>query len=154
MRLRQSALGAAALRLLIVPQAAVSAQAAEKPGSAYVQCDGQPDNVTDGETAARLLGAVTLLGLFAPPHESPDASKRKFGAAGVAACDSLLTGEKPENNATRRLGLILGRALHQIEAKNYEAALDDVALARREAESAQPHGRLPILSARAAAPST
>src|SRR5207342_1870571 len=79
-------LGAAALGPMAVPFTAANAQnTIEKPGSAYVQCDGQPDNVTDGETAARLLGAVTLLGLFAPPHESPDASKRKFAAEGVAA---------------------------------------------------------------------
>lgn len=126
--------GVAALSLVAVPAAA--AAQSEKPGSAYVQCDGQPDNVTDGETAARLLGAVTLLGIFAPPHEAADASKRKFGADGVAACTSLLTGERQEGNAKRRLGLILGRAIHQIEAKNYQAAIDDVALARREAQAA------------------
>ena len=126
--------GVAALSLVIVPAAAIAQ--AEKPGSAYVQCDGQPDNVTDGETAARVLGAVTLLGLFAPPNETADASKRKFGAEGVAACTGLLSGERAENNAKRRLGLILGRAIHQIEAKNYQAALDDVALARREAQGA------------------
>ena len=125
---------AAALGLVVVPFS--SAGAAEKPGSAYLQCDGQPDNVTDGETAARLLGAVTLLGLFAPPNESADASKRKFGAEGVAACTSLISGERREGNAKRRLGLILGRALHQIEARNYSAAIDDVALARREAQAA------------------
>ena len=56
---------AAALGLIVVPFS--SASAAEKPGSAYLQCDGQPDNVTDGETAARLLGAVTLLGDAAHP---------------------------------------------------------------------------------------
>jgi len=130
-------LGAAALSLTVVPLTAASAQsAAEKPGSAYVQCDGQPDNVTDGETAARLLGAVTLLGIFAPPHESADSSKRKFALDGVAACNSLLSGEKQEGNPRRRLGLILGRALHQIEAKDYQKAVDDVALARHEAEAA------------------
>ena len=126
--------GLAALSLVAIPAGA--AAQADKPGSAYVQCDGLPDNVTDGETAARLLGAVTLLGIFAPPHEAADASKRKFGAAGVAACNSLLTGERQEGNAKRRLGLILGRALHQIEGGNYQAALDDVALARREAQAA------------------
>ena len=47
-------LGAAALSLVVVPVTSASAQsAAEKPGSAYVQCDGLPNNVTDGETAAR-----------------------------------------------------------------------------------------------------
>lgn len=129
-------LGASALGFIIAPASTANAQAAEKPGSAYVQCDGQPNNVTGGETAARLIGAVTLLGLFAPPPESADASKRKFGAAGVTACSGLLSGEKQEGNPARRIGLILGRAIHQIEAKNYQAALDDVALARREAEAA------------------
>lgn len=130
-------LGAAALSLAVMPFTAASAQGTtEKPGSAYVQCDGQPDNVTDGETAARLLGAVTLLGLFAPPHESADSSKRKFGLEGVAACGKLLSGDGQESNPRRRLGLIFGRAIHQIEAKNYQKAVDDVAMARREAEAA------------------
>ena len=129
-------LSAAALGLLLTPVAPAFAEGNEKPGSAYVQCDGQPDNVTDGETAARLLGAITLLGLFAPAHESADPAKRKFGADGVAACASLLSAEHQESNARRRLGLILGRAIHQIEAKNYDSALSDVAMARHEAEAA------------------
>ena len=129
-------LSAAALGLLLTPVAPALAEGNEKPGSAYVQCDGQPDNVTDGETAARLIGAITLLGLFAPAHEAADPGKRKFGTEGVAACTSLLSGEHQESNARRRLGLILGRAIHQIEAKNYDLALSDVAMARREAEAA------------------
>lgn len=139
MKLWRFSLGASALSLaLVAPFQLASAQSSgEKPGSAYVQCDGQPNNVTGGETAARLLGAVALIGLLAPPPEAPDASKRKFGADGVAACTSLITGERQEGNASRRLGLILGRAIHQIEAKNYAAAIEDVALARREAEAAK-----------------
>ena len=136
MKSKSICLGASALGLIIASTGTANAQSAEKPGSAYVQCDGQPNNVTDGETAARFIGAVTLLGLFAPPPEAADASKRKFGAAGVAACSTLLAGDKQEGNPARRVGLILGRAIHQIEAKNHEAALADVALARREAEAA------------------
>jgi hypothetical protein len=136
MKLNRMSIGAGALSLMIVPITGASAQAAEKPGSVHVQCDGQPNNVTGGETAARLLGAVTLLGLFAPPPEAPDASKRKFGAAGVAACSILLSGDKQEGNPARRLGLILGRAIHHIEARNYDAAVADVAMARREASAA------------------
>jgi hypothetical protein len=130
-------LGASALSTMLLPvQSAIAQTAGEKPGSAYVQCDGQPNNVTTGETAARLIGAVTLLGLFAPPPESPDASKRKMGLPGVAACTSLLEGDRAEGNANRRLGLLLGRAIHRIEAKDYAAAITDVAQARREAEAA------------------
>lgn len=140
MRFSSLMAGAAALGLVITP-ASASAQAqaaapAKPAGSLYLQCDGQPNNMTDGEMAARLLGAVTLLGLFAKPPESADASKRQFGAAGVAACTSLIEGERREGNPNRRIGLILGRAIHQIEAKKPEAALQDVALARREAEAA------------------
>ena len=137
--MKKQHLGLGALALGVASVALVPAEvahAAEKPGSAHVQCDGQPNNVTSGETAARLIGAVTLLGLFAPSPEAPDASKRKFGAAGVAACTSLIDGDAREGNSNRRLGLILGRAIHQIEAKNYQAAIADVALARREAEAA------------------
>ncbi|MET0310333.1 MAG: hypothetical protein ABW023_16630 [Sphingomonas sp.] len=118
-------------------RAAGSATGAEdKPGSLYLQCDGQPNNMTTGESAARLLGAVTLLGLFAPRVEAADASKRKFGAEGVSVCTALLDGEKKEGNPSRRVDLLLGRAIHQIEAKNYQAAITDAGLARREAEAA------------------
>ncbi|PSJ43445.1 hypothetical protein C7I55_03555 [Sphingomonas deserti] len=54
----------------------------------------------------------------------------------MAICTSLIEGESREANDKRRLGLILGRAIHQIEAKNYQEAINDVALARREAEAA------------------
>lgn len=137
-------LSAAALGVMASSQVAMAAAdgavpppvAAEKEGSLYLQCDGAPNNMTGGETAARLLGAVTLLGLFAPPPEGFDASKRKFGADGVAACSSLLTGEKQEGNPARRVGLILARAVHQIEALDYPAAIADVGTARAEAEAA------------------
>lgn len=105
-------------------------------GSWYVQCDGDPDNVTGAETAARLLGAVTLLGVFAPAHESADPAKRKFGAEGVAACTRLIEGPQRESSASRRLGLVLGRALHRIEAKDYAGAIADTALARTTAKEA------------------
>ncbi len=108
----------------------------KKEGSHYVQCDGHPNNVTSGETVARLIGAVTLLGLFAPPPEAPDASKRKFGADGVAACSALIDGDKREGNPARRVGLLMGRAIHHIEAKDYDAAIADTDLARAEATTA------------------
>lgn len=127
---------AAALSLGAAPAALAQADAAKDAGSLYLQCDGFPNNMTAGESAARLLGAVTLLALFAPPPEAADASKRKFGAEGVAACTGILEGEKAEGNARRRIPLILARALHRIEAKDYDAAIADVAVARREADSA------------------
>ena len=105
----------------------------KKLGSLYLRCDGKPNNMTDGESFARFLGAVTLLALFAPSPESPDPSKRLFAEKGVDACTRLIDGEKAEGNGLRRLPLILARGLHQIEAKNYQAALDDVAKARAEA---------------------
>lgn len=102
-------------------------------GSLYLRCDGNPNNVTGGESLARFIGAVTLLAIFAPKPEAPDPSKRLFGDAGVDACSQLIDGEKAEGNGLRRVPLILARAVHQIEAKNYEAAINDVAKARKEA---------------------
>ena len=118
------------------PQATAKTLPEPKLGSNYLQCDGAPNNMTAGETTARLIGAVTLLALFAPPPEYYDASKRKFGAEGVAACSALIDGEKREGNPARRVQLILGRALHRIEAKDYQAALDDVKMAEAEASAA------------------
>lgn len=96
-------------------------------GSLHLRCDGRPNNVTAGETMARLVGAVTLLGIFAPASETADPKKRLFGADGVAACDSLLVaGEAGEGNSERRIQLQLARALHRIEMKDFSGAISDV----------------------------
>lgn len=131
-----AAFAAAAASLVAAPAAMAQADVA-KAGSLYVQCDGFPNNMTTGEGIARFVGAVTLLGLFAPPPEAADASKRKFGAEGVEACTAILDGAKPEGNARRRIPLILARALHRIEAKDYDAAIVDVGKARAEADAAK-----------------
>lgn len=128
---------AASLALGAAPLASAQTADAKDAGSFYLQCDGQPNNMTTGEGVARFLGAVTLLGLFAPPPEAADASKRKFGADGVAACTAILDGAKAEGNPRRRIPLILARALHQIEAKNLDAAIADVGKARAEADAAK-----------------
>lgn len=107
-----------------------------KEGSLYLQCDGNPNNMSAGESIARWIGAATLLGIFAPSVEAPDASKRKFGEAGVAACTGLLDGPKAEGNVGRRLPLFVARAIHHIEALDYPAAIQDIELARAEAERA------------------
>ena len=93
-----------------------------KPPSNYVRCDGLPDNMSAGETAARLISLSLVVGLLAPPHESADISKRYVGAEGVTACDAALAGESDE---MRRAQLILARAIHHIEAKEYDAAIAD-----------------------------
>ncbi len=133
-----------AIAAAMISNAAIAAKTATKAKetpvpkgpSLHVQCDGFPNNMTAGESAARLLGAVTLLGLFAPPPESADPKARKFGQAGVDACTSILAGDKSEGNGSRRVELTIARAIHQIEAKNYDAALGDVAVARSEADKA------------------
>lgn len=106
----------------------------KKYGSLYLRCDGQPNNITGAESFARLLGAVTLLALFAPPPEAGDPSKRLLAERGVAACSKLLDDPREETNGLRRLPLILARAVHQFEAKDYKAALADVTKARGEAQ--------------------
>ncbi|WP_054441042.1 hypothetical protein [Novosphingobium sp. ST904] len=107
----------------------------KKYGSLYLRCDGQPNNITGAESFARLLGAVTLLALFAPPPEAGNPSKRLLAERGVAACSKLLDDPKEETNGLRRLPLILARAVHQFEAKDYKAALADVTKARGEAQA-------------------
>ena len=117
------------------PPASVTTAAPIDPklaGSLYLQCDGNPNNMSAGEGLARFVGAVTLLALFAPAAETPNASKRKFGEDGVKACSGLIDGDKAEGTVVRRLPLILARALHRIEAKDYAGALVDVAKAREE----------------------
>lgn len=133
----------AALCLALVPAMACGAEPVpetltdpKKAGSLYLQCDGNPNNMSAGESIARLIALSAVIGLLAPPPEAPDASKRKFGAAGVTACDGILSGEKAEGNPVRRIPLILARALHRIEAKDYAGAIADVTAARNEARTA------------------
>lgn len=95
--------------------------AAQRAPSAHVRCDGNPDNVGTGESAARLLGAVTLLGIFAPPPELANQNARLAGAEGVAVCREVL---ERESNDTRRAQIIVATALHQIEADQYDAAIE------------------------------
>lgn len=139
MRFGKAVRGVVAVALLGASGQAMAADAAKAPPkepSFYVKCDGFPNNQSDGETAARLISAAAIIGLLAPKPEAADTSKRLFGAEGVAACNQVLEGEKRETNVERRLALLLGRAIHQIEAKNYEAAIADVGVARREAQAA------------------
>jgi hypothetical protein len=107
-----------------------------KEASFHVKCDGNPNNMSGAESAVRMITLAAVVGLLAPPPEAADPTKRKLGADGVAACDAVLTGDKAETNVNRRMQLTLARALHQIEAKNYTAAIADVALARKEATAA------------------
>jgi hypothetical protein len=117
-------------------QKAAEAEERKRLGSLHVRCDGNPNNMSDAESFGRILGALTLLSIFAPAPESPDPGKRLFGAAGVDACSKLVEpGEKYENNAFRRLPLLLARAIHRIEAKEYAAAIADVDKARGEAKA-------------------
>lgn len=133
----KKAMIAAALAASVLQGNIVHAQSDDEDrGSLYLRCDGEPNNITGGETFARFVGAITLLGLFAPSPESPDPSKRLFAEEGVDACSQLIDGEDAEGNAVRRVPLILARALHQIEAKDYPAALLDVDRAREEAAAA------------------
>jgi hypothetical protein len=107
-----------------------------KGPSIHVQCDGYPDDMGAGETAARIIGAITLLALFAPPPESADPKARKLGAEGVAVCNQLLDGEKAEGNKFRKMQLMMARSIHKIEAKDYDGAVGDIALARNIATEA------------------
>lgn len=140
---RTLALTCAALSLALAPAIAHGAEPApaapsdaKTAGSLYLQCDGNPNNMSAGESIARLIALSAVIGLLAPQPETPDASKRKFGVDGVAACDGILSGEKAEGNAVRRIPLILARALHRIEAKDYAGAVTDISAARNEAQAA------------------
>ncbi len=93
-----------------------------KPGSAFLQCDGQPKIITVGEALADVVLITGTLGLF-HPGERGDVNKRLEGEPGVVACDRALT----ENTTSlRKAQLVLARAIHHIEAKQYDAALADL----------------------------
>jgi hypothetical protein len=57
----------------------------------------------------------------------------------VEACTRLIDDpQKGEHNVIRRLPLILARAAHRIEAKDFSGAAADVGKARAEGASGQP----------------
>src|SRR4051812_14275373 len=120
--MKLNALAGATLAAMLIHAPAL----AQRAPSAHIRCDGLPDNVTAGETAARLIGAVTLLGIFAPAHEAPNSSLRLAGAEGIAICNEALS---RESNDTRRAQLILATAIHNIEAGHYDAAIAAARLA-------------------------
>lgn len=124
----------------VAPTALADEAKGGKAPSLYLQCDGNPNNMSAGEGIARFIGAVTLLALFAPPVEAPDAEARKFGSEGVDACSALIDGAKAEGNVARRLPLILARAVHRVEALDYAGARADVDKARGEAAAAGLNG--------------
>ena len=128
--------GAAAATLLFA--SAAQAQSRNDGPSDYLKCDGQPNNMTAGESLGRLLGAVTLLGIFAPPAEGYNPDARLVGHDGIVACSRLIDGigGDAESNPQRRVPLIIARAIHNIEAADYTAALADVTKAREEAVAA------------------
>lgn len=116
-----------------VPVPAAATPDAKLP-SLHIRCDGNPPHMSDAESFARFVGAVTLLALFAPRPELPSPEKRVFGEAGVAICSQLIDDPAHrEKNTLRRLPLLLARAAHNIEAKHYDKALADVVQARAEA---------------------
>ena len=115
--------------VLTAAKAPEPAQGVKQGPSVYLRCDGNPDNVSTGETAARVLAITALVGLLIPANEHADASKRESGAAGVAACTEALSNE---SNANRRIQLILARAIHQIEAGDHASAIEDARLAETD----------------------
>lgn len=112
----------------------IAVSAAEDDGSVYVQCDGQPNKASALGTVARLIAITAIIGLFLPPEETADGSKRKTGAEGVAACNAALNGDEQAKDGVRRIELFLGRAIHQMEQENWDAAIADL----RAAEADQP----------------
>lgn len=138
--MREVLIAAAALVITGLPARAetpppTATTAADKAlGSLYLRCDGSPNNVTGMETFGRLLAITAVVGLLLPPQEVADPSKRLFGVKGVEACSRLIDDTPDrENNGLRRLPLILARAVHYIEAEQYQSAIDDVNKARGEA---------------------
>lgn len=111
------------------PPAPASEASKGTPPSNYVRCDGNPNNMTAGETIARVIALSAVVGLLAPPHEAADLSKRLSGQAGIDACSAVIEGEAAEHNPARRVQLILARAIHRIEAKDYDGAIRDARLA-------------------------
>ncbi len=96
------------------------------PGSVWVRCDGQPASMSAGALAAYLLAITAtggIVGGLVGAPETGDVDKRLKGEDGVAACDLAIAREDED---IRRASLGLARAIHRIEAKQYDAAMVDL----------------------------
>ncbi|MBS0409281.1 MAG: hypothetical protein JSR86_05155 [Proteobacteria bacterium] len=135
MRSLERALGAAALCAVLVqsvanaadahaPPSAPPAASSAHPGSNFVQCDGEPRQIKAAEAAADIALITGSLGLYGllKPIETGDKNKRLAGAEGVAACERALT---EDTTNLRRAQVVLARAIHHIEAKQYDEAVAD-----------------------------
>lgn len=112
-----------ALLALVLAFGGVAQAAAVKARgpSAYLRCDGYPAHRSGGENAARALVVIATMGL-AGMGERADTGKRLVGDDGIAACNTALDSE---SDPIRKVRLMLARAVHNIEAAHYEAALTD-----------------------------
>jgi hypothetical protein len=100
------------------------ASAPARAASDYVQCDGQAKGMDFAEGLARFTVILGSLGLFGSP-EQDNTAERRFGTEGVDACTRAVEDGRGKGNDLRRSRLLLARAIHQIEAKNLDAALAD-----------------------------
>ncbi len=110
----------------VAAEPATPAPSKKETGSAWVQCDGQPADMSVGEAAAYLLAITAtggIVGGLVGAPETGDVAKRLKGAEGVAACDQALARETAD---LRKVQLQLARGVHRIEAKDYDAALADI----------------------------
>src|SRR4051812_14722144 len=70
-----------------------STPAAARQPSVFLQCDGKPAHMSDGERAARLIAITAVVGLLIPGPEQADSTARLSGGAGITACSSALAAE-------------------------------------------------------------
>lgn len=98
---------------------------AARAASDYVQCDGQAKGMGVAEGLARFTLILGTLGMIGSP-ETDNVTERRFGAEGVAACDRAMDDGRGKADDRRRSRLKLARAIHNIEAKDLDAALADV----------------------------
>lgn len=105
---------------------AAAAPSKKDTGSVWVQCDGQPADMSAGELAAYLLAITAtggIVGGIVGAPETGDIDKRLKGAEGVTACDQAFA---RETNSMRKVQLQLARGVHRVEAKAYAEALVDI----------------------------
>ena len=103
-----------------------------KGPSVFVQCDGSPNKASVLGTAARIVAITAVIGLLLPEGEAPDVTKRLKGKDGINACNEALDGAKPASDGGRRIELILARAIHHIEAGEFDAAIADAHFAGKD----------------------
>ena len=102
-----------------------TAQAKDRPPTAWQLCDGYPEPTSAGEDIGRLVVVLGTFGLLGLKDDAKRITTAR-GKDGIEACAEVLGAPLLEHYWARHVSVVTARAIHYLEAKNPDAALADI----------------------------